>query len=337
MEELMKKLITSLLISCMTISVFAGGNPENSDSDKIESIAVFIPGVVAGSPTYEMMVRGVERAGSEGSVQVQVIEGGFDQGTWKDQLMDLAATGSYDLIVSSNPAIPALAAEVSENFPAVKFLLLDGSLEGNPAIYTLRYNQTQQAQLAGYFAGLLSLSSMEGMNAEKKIGLIAGQEYPDMMKSIMPGFLAGAQDVDPEFELDFRIVGNWYDAGLGAELASAMIQSGVDVILPIAGGAGQGVIQSSREAGTKVLWYDTAGYDLAPGIILGSTSIDQERAAYEKTVMAIDGTLPFGSAELVGIKEGYVSFVDSGENFLPFVPMDLVEKIRDYQEKLKDN
>ncbi|HEB09960.1 MAG TPA: BMP family ABC transporter substrate-binding protein, partial [Spirochaetales bacterium] len=37
--------------------------------------------------------------------------------------------------------------------------------------------------------------------------------------------------------MDFRVIGNWYDANKAADLANSMIDSGVDVIATIAGGA----------------------------------------------------------------------------------------------------
>ena len=46
---------------------------------------------------------------------------------------------------------------------------------------------------------------MEFANPEKKIGLIAGQEYPAMMSIILPAFIEGAKAVDPEFTVDFKI------------------------------------------------------------------------------------------------------------------------------------
>ena len=54
-------------------------------------------------------------------------------------------------------------------------------------------------------AALASSSSMQYANP-KKIGLIAGQEYPAMNGIILPAFREGA--ADPGFDVDFR-VGNY--------------------------------------------------------------------------------------------------------------------------------
>lgn len=288
------------------------------------TIAVFIPGVIAGSPLYQMLAEGVEQAAGEYSgAEVKVVEGGFNQAEWQDRVTELAATQKYDLIISSNPALPEICEKVSRAFPEQKFLLLDGELEGNPSIHTFRYNQYEQAFLAGHMAGLVTTSDMPGANADLKIGLIAGQEYPDMNQSIRPGFLAGARRVNGNISLDFRVVGNWYDATKAQELANSMIKAGVDVILPISGGANQGVIKAAEERGIYLHWFDTNGYGYVPGRVIGSTALLQKKAAHEKTVEAIEGNLRYGEAEVVGIADGWIEFIGNDPLFLEHVPEDL--------------
>lgn len=310
------------------VPLFASGGTEE---DASTSIAVFIPGVMSGSPIYEMLADGVERAAAEyDSVQVQVIEAGFNQAEWETKLNSLAASAAYDLIISSNPSLPALAASVSEKFPEQKFLLLDGELSGNPSIYTLRYNQREQAYMAGHMAALVSKAGLGSAGAYGKIGLVAGQEYPAMNTVIKPGFLEGARAVDPGFELDFRVVGNWFDAAKGAELATAMIREGSSVILCVAGGANQGVVQAAFEQGAKVIWFDINGYAVQPGTVVGSSILRQDKAAYEQTKRFLQSELPFGSAEVVGVAEAYVDFIEDDPVYIDTVPAD----IRDAQAAL---
>jgi simple sugar transport system substrate-binding protein len=203
-------------------------------------------------------------------------------------------------------------------------------LEGNEQIYTFRYNQREQAFLAGHMAALVSTSSMAGANEARKIGLLAGQEYPDMNNAIRPGFLEGAQEVDENFSLDFRVLGNWYDAAKAAEIAADMYAAGSDVILTIAGGANQGVIKTAEEEGTYVHWFDSAGYEKAPEHIIGSTAILQEKAAYTKTREAIEGELPFGTGEVVGVADGWITFVADDSRYRELVP----EELRNRQAEL---
>jgi len=295
------------------------------------SIAVFVPGVVSGSPVYEMLVAGVNKAVAEATaagkkVTVQVVEAGTKQADWGTKLTSLVADGTYSLIVTSNPAMPEIIAPVSRQFPAQEFLVLDAYDQGNPRVTTFRYNQREQAYISGYMAALVSSSPMKYANKQKKIGLIAGQEYPAMTNIIAPAYLEGAKAVDPAFEVDFRIVGNWYDAAKGEELAKAMRDAGVDVIMPVSGGANQGVIAAAQSAGLYVAWFDDNGYTKAPGYVVSSAVMAQDRLAYEQTKAAIDGTLVRGAPSTVGIAGKFIDFVADDPLYIKTVPQDLRDR-----------
>jgi simple sugar transport system substrate-binding protein len=321
-----KALAVTLML--LVFSVFSGCVKRNGAGEAPGvSIAVFVPGVMSGSPIYEMLAQGVQKAGAEyPQVEVKVVEAGYNQAEWEPKLTALAAAESYDLIVSSNPSLPALAQSVSAKFPKQKFLLLDGEISGNPAIYTMRYNQREQAYIAGHIAALIAQEGKTAAGVSKKIGLIAGQEYPAMNTIMLPAYGEAARGIDPAFQVDFRVVGNWFDAGKGAELALDMIRSGSAVILCVAGGANEGAVQAASEAGAKVIWFDTNGYDIRPGTVAGSAILRQDKAAYEQTRRFLDGTLPFGTSEIVGIKDGYVDFIEDDQNYIAAVSPEIRAK-----------
>jgi len=321
-----------VLFLAMALLTACKNTEKGKTSESGVSIVVFIPGVLAGSAIYEMLADGTKKAAEEFAASEQksvaptvtVIEGGFNQAEWESQITTLAASQTYNLIVTSNPSMPVIVSSVSQKFPNQKFLLLDGELAGNPNVYTLRYNQREQAYMAGYIAALVSLENNQG--GAKIVGLLAAQEYPAMNDIILPGYLEGARAVDPAFSVDFRVVGNWFDAVKAAELAAGMIRSGATVLLPIAGGAGQGAVQAAYEAGAKVVWFDTNGYAIRPGTIIGSAILRQDKAAYEKTMLYLKGELPFGKAEVAGTADGFVDFVEDDPLYLAAVSRTIREK-----------
>jgi simple sugar transport system substrate-binding protein len=287
------------------------------------AVGVFVPGVMSGSPIYEMLAQGVQRAVDEwglgrGKIETAVVEGGYNQAEWEPKLTAMAASKRYALIVSSNPSLPAIVSSISAKFPDQKFLLLDGELAGNPSVYSMRYNQREQGYMAGYIAGL-EAQEMAGETGEKRIGLITGQEYPAMNDVILPAYREGAQAVDPAFGVDFRVLGNWFDAGKAAEIAADMIRGGSRVILCVAGGANEGIVQAAVENNAKVVWMDTNGYMVRPGTVVGSSVVYQDKAAYEKVKLFLEGELPFGTAEIKGVADGYVDFVQDDPNYIKFV------------------
>ena len=325
----MKKIIIALSTICMLFTACT------SQKKSAKSVAVFVPGVVSGSPVYEMLVEGANAAVDEynsglpedSKTQIFVLEAGTNQAEWGNKILALASEQKYDLIISSNPSLPELILPVIEQFPSQKFIVLDAELSGNSNMYTVCYNQYEQAYLTGYIGGLMSKSH--------KLGLVAAQEYPVMNNIIAPYFEKGAQAAANNSTMDFRIVGNWYDGNKGAQIADALIAKGVDVILPICGGAAQGVINSAKNAGIYITWFDNNGFDKAPGTIISSSIMKQKEMANIAVSDYLNGKTAWGKADMVGIKEGFVDFVQDDPNYINTVPADVRTKMADLIAKIK--
>jgi riboflavin transport system substrate-binding protein len=286
---------------------------------KAQKVCVYVPNVVSGSPTYEQLVAGAKRAAAEvPGASVKVVEAGFNQAEWLGKLSALAATGEFSLIVSSNPSIPDLCAQVAASFPTARFFVADGWLPGNKAIHTVLYNQLEQGYLVGYLAGLASSGKLGGA-ANHKAGMIVAQRYPSLDKLIEPGFAKGLKAADPAAILETRVLGNWYDATKASELASGLFDAGAAAILPIAGGAGQGVVSAAKTKGRYVLWFDDdSGYRLAPGTVIGCAVMRQERLVYERVKALLEqgsSSALYGKADVVGVKDGYVDFATDDPSY----------------------
>lgn len=327
----MKKVFCRFLsMACVLVALcFSGCNKTASK----KGIAVFVPGICDDSPVYAMLVQGVKNAVNDfnkknnSSVELFVMEAGTNQAEWSTKLTALAAEQLYDVIISSNPSLPDLAVPILEQFPNQKFILLDATLEGNKNIHTVCYNQYEQSYLTGYIGSLMSKTH--------KIGLIAAQEYPVMNNIIFPFFEKGAKDANSQTSVDFRVVGNWYDATKGSEIADALCNKGVDVILPICGGAAQGVIKSAVNNGIYITWFDNNGFEKAPGTIISSTMMEQVQMSQQVTAEFLEGKTPWGSAEMVGIKEGYITFVEDDQNYIKTVPQEIRNKMHNIIEEIK--
>jgi len=298
------------------------------------SIAVFIPGILSDSPVYSMLASGVQTAVSKYTVetgkkvQAEILEAGTNQADWGNKLTALAASGTYRVIISSNPSMPEIVTPIVQKFPNQKFILLDAFEEGNSNIATVRYNQREQAFLSGYIAALMSKTH--------KIGLITAQQYPVMDNVILPGYIEGAKAAWPATVPDYRIVGNWYDASKGSELAHAMFNAGVDVILPVCGGASQGVIAAAKELGFYITWFDNNGFSKAPGSVISSTVIKQDKMAQKITSEFLAGETAWGSAKTVGVKDGYVDFIQDDPLYISTVPEPVRSKVAKLVESVKN-
>ena len=323
---------------CILLTLSCQGRGGSGRSAPLESLSilVYVTGVTAGSPTYELMVAGAEEfAAAHSNVQLRVYESGFNQAEWEEQLMSLVASGDYDLVLGSNPSLPEICINVGNSFPDQKFLILDAFHEGNPQISSWLYNQFEQSLFLGYLAGLVTTSNMPHANANRRIGFIAAQEYPLLTRHMVPGFLEGARMVDPRIELDFRVVGNWFDANKAAELTSSMIDAGVDVFTSIAGGAAQGLIRTIRDRGAYAVAFNTNEYHQAPGYIIGCGSMEIRKLVLEILQDALDNNIQWGTAQIVGARGGYLNFIDDDPGYLDHLPVDIQESFNSFMSDIR--
>lgn len=328
----MKKIF---IITLIVAALFSTGCSKKAENKSAKAVAVFVPGICDDSPTYAMLVEGITSAvnkfnaalSDDKKVELFVMEAGTNQAEWGPKITALTAEQKYDVIISSNPSIPDLVEPILQQFPNQKYILLDATKEGNQNIHTVCYNQYESAYLTGYVGSLMSKTH--------KMGLVAAQEYPVMNNIIYPYYEKGAKAAVAGTTVDFRVVGNWYDATKGAELADALYKNKVDVILPICGGAAQGVINSAVNNGIYINWFDNNGFDRAPGTVISSTTMEQVLMSEKVTTEFLNNQTPWGTAEMVGIKEGFVKFVDDDPNYIKTVPEDIRKIMADLVQQIK--
>ncbi len=304
---------------------------------KAPRIGVFVPGIIADSPTYANLVLGVQEAIEEYNKDISeeslkascdVMEVGTNQSEWATKLTAITASGDYDVIVSSNESLPEIAAPLTQKFPKQKYILMHGNLSGNNNIYCVNYDQREQVYLTGYLASLMS--------SNHKTALIAAQEYPVMNNVLYPYFARGALDAVDGTTCEFRVVGNWYDASKGAEIADALYAMGVDVILPICGGASQGVIASAIEHGMFLAYIDENSFVKAPGTVISSCATEQAKATKEAVLDYLNGKIAWGTTLSVGLKEGYIDFIQDDPLYIKTVPEEARKKISALIDSLKN-
>jgi simple sugar transport system substrate-binding protein len=327
----MRKIIIILLLVSVFFTVGCSKKSQSAGTKDNLCVLVFVTGVIAGSPTYEMMAEGaLEFEKSHSNVSVKIYEAGINQSLWEQQLGEMISTGEYDVVIGSNPSLPEICANAAKNFKSQKFVIVDAEFEGNPQIRTYNYNQYEQSVFLGFLAGLITTSNMPYAKKQKRIGFIAAQEYPLLTKQMVPGFLEGARLADPQIELDFRVIGSWADANKAAELASAMMDTGVDVFTAIAGGAAQGLIKTAMEKHAYIVWYNINAYNMAPGFILGCGIMEQKKLITEILEDILADRMQYGICETIGVKEGYLNFFYDDPGYFNNVPSDIRKRFENF-------
>ena len=147
---------------------------------------------------------------------------------------------------------------------------------------------------------------------------------------------------NPHAEVLAAYTGKWDDPAKGKELAKAQYSQGADIVFQIAGGTGVGVFQAAQEVGRYAIGVDsdqaTIIADTNPDqaeVILTSMMKNVDNSLYRALSMHIEGTLPYGQAEALGVAEGGVGLAFN-QWYEESTPDDVKTKIEQAQQDLLD-
>lgn len=333
----MKKQLTFILLFITIIlPIYAGGNKETPSKDNTLSILVYISGNLAGSPPYQKLNNGaLEFAKTHEDVTIKTYEAGYNQAEWESQLTSLVASNKYDIVLTTNPSLPEICDNISKKFPNQKFLITDAYFSGNENISTYEFNQYQQSYILGRLAAMIARSDLENIRNTNKLGFVLSQEYPLITEQILPGYLEGARSIDQNFEIDKRVIGNWYDADKANELANSIIDNGSDVIATISGGASTGVINSAKNKNAYIVFHNDNIYSQAPGVILGCGAMKQDDLAYKILEDAYTNEINWGSAEVLSIDSGFIGFYSEDPLFKDYLPSNIQNEFISWLDDVK--
>ena len=212
-----------------------------------------------------------------------------------------AAARESDLVLTTGFQMGEPLAMVAPEFPDVNFVIFDAIVD-LPNVASINYRASEGSFLVGAIAGLKTETD--------KIGYIGGVDVP-LLREFEAGYAAGIRAVNPDAEILIEYisedVSGFEDPEKAKELALAQYASGIDIIYVAAGGSGQGVLEAAQTAGKYIIWVDSNGNPLAPGIVL--TSMVKELGSSAERIIqdAVEGRFTAGIRYL-GIADGGVSY-----------------------------
>lgn len=236
-------------------------------------------------------------------------------------MTDYAELG-YDLIFAPGNQYTDAVKQVAEEYPEIKFALLNGTVETDNITSIL-----PDAQQIGYMAGALAgLMSKTG-----NIGFIGGMEL-DTTKAKLEYYEKAAQKVNPEIKVSSAYAGSFSDTAKGKEIASSMISTyDVDVMF----GDASAVDTGAREA----LAAFEGRYDIGQPGDLGSAddkviicSVVTDNAALLKACMKDVESDSFGNRTIYGDLSNGCLLIGT---FSSLVPDDVQTQYKEIVEQIK--
>jgi basic membrane protein A len=242
---------------------------------------------------------GIERFKKQNGINVFEAQASSD--TQAEQVLRGLARKKLDLIISVGFSQTQAVQKVAAEFPAVHFVLIDGTANGKN-VNSILFKEQEGSYLVGVAAAMAAKSG--------KIGFVGGMDIP-LIRAFECGYAQGAKAVNPKIDIQQNMVGTtaaaWNDPAKGGELARAQFDRGADVVFAVAGGSGLGVLQMAKTKGKLAIGVDSNQNDIQPGSVLTSMVKNVGNATYDALMQAKAGQYGSG-VTYKGLKEGGVDW-----------------------------
>jgi basic membrane protein A len=249
---------------------------------------------------------GLQEAAEEYGIEAEVLVSGSETDLAPN--VEQAVAAECGLVLTVGYELAAATEEQAAANPDIDFAIVDEVVEGDN-IKPIVFDTAQAAYLAGYLAA--------GVSSTGVVGTFGGGNQPPVTL-FMDGFVDGVAKYneahgtavtvlgwDKETQ-DGLFTGDFEDLNKGKTVAATLIDSGADVILPVAGQVGEGAAAAAVDAGdVSLIWVDNDGYDTLPDeykpILLTSVLKNTGDAVVEIVGSSIDGD--FDNTPFVGTLE----------------------------------
>lgn len=275
---------------------------------------------------------GLVRAQEELGVEIQDLEpsgGGED----REELLRTLAEDGYDMIIGVGFAFADSMASVTADFPDTHFAIIDDASVQADNLTSLVFAEHEGSFLVGAAAALTSQTG--------KLGFIGGVET-DLIKKFGAGFIAGAEEVNPDIEVDVKFISQppdfsgFNDPGTAKEIALGQYGAGADVIYHTAGGSGGGLFEAAAETGDVwAIGVDSDQYNTADpsvrDVILTSMLKKVDVAVFGAIEAFVNGELEAGVQEFDLANDG-VGYSTTGD----FLTQDIIDQLEELKQRIID-
>ena len=255
---------------------------------------------------------------------------------------------------AANPTIAFAQVDTAWNACGPDFVCGNQDDTPQPANFTgLDYQVDQSSMLAGYLAASFTKTGKIGTYAGQAFpgttrfmdGLYAGIQYFNQQKKpATPVILVGwdASQADPTKTA--TLVGGsgaadtWNNPAKGKQFAQTFLDNGVDIVHPVAGGTGNGTIETMHNAGKYAIGVDTDQY-ISIGTPNNGAILTSAQKAIDVSVLDFFNQVSGG---FLGGKDYSGTLKNGGVLLAPFhdfdatIPADLKAEITALQGKISD-
>ncbi len=327
----MKKFVFILISVLLVVSLV--GCTQTSGTTSTKKVVYLINGALGDNAFYDSGQKGIGQIAKEFGVETRTVEANFDAGKYEPSLD--AAVNYADVIFVISYGFEDQLKEYADKYPNKIFVNIDTVVQNDKnTITSVDFIEEESAYLAGVVAAYTTEdTNLSGVNADKKIGVVAGDSDP-VTEAFIFAYTNGAQSIDPAITVDTKYLNSWDDTAKGKQAALQLFDMGDDVIFQVAAAAGMGVLQAAGERGLYSIGVDTNQNDLVPGHVVASDIKNVGTAIYEVYKSIKDGTYKPGVTLSYGLAQGGVDIDMTAKN--PVLPQDVQDKVNAIRQDIID-
>ncbi len=314
---------------------------EAEPSDDQLDIVLLINGTLGDRSFFDSAHNGMQLIEQEFGANVRTIEMSYDQTSWEPTLWDVSEQ-DWDIIILGTWQMQEYLEEIAPEFPDNRYIIFDTSVDyslgGLDHVYSIQYKQNEGSFLAGVLAASVTTSDMElADNSQKLIGFLGGMDIP-VINDFLVGYTEGALYVDEDVKVYVSYIGDFSDSPRGKEMALAQYNDGVDIGFNVAGQAGLGQIDAAEEVNRYAIGVDSDQAMLfaendpdKAALVLTSMLKRVDNSLLRAVELHLEGTLPYGEAEALGIQEEAVGLANND-----FYQENVDQELRDYIKEIEE-
>jgi basic membrane protein A and related proteins len=295
----------------------SASNPTQS-AQKPLKVAILFSEKISGSAFDENAYQGLQMIHTQLGAQVADTEN-VQVPDIQNTLRNYASNG-YQLVFGNGFEYGDPEIAIAKDYPNTDFVSITGNVSSTN-VSSVDFAQGESGYVLGVLAGLMTKSN--------KIGVVAGQAYPSVIR-YTEGIKLGAKSVNPNAKVTVVYINSWTDAGKGQEAARALVNDGCDILMHKADVVGQAVIKVAQDNHIFAIGDGPDQEKLAPDTVLtsGIASTPDLMLLVAKQVQ--DGTF-VGNKSTPGFAAGVLSLAP----FNTIVPADVQTKVNQVVDQIK--
>ena len=335
----MKKIIALLLVAVMALSLVACGEGSSNGSYKVAMVTDY--GDITDQSFNQTTWEAVVAFGKDNNVETKYYKPTTNDTSARVASVEMAIADGYNVIVLPGYAFGATIAQISKDYPDVKFIALDVAkgdlLEGgvalkgeaydyNPDAWDLSkyvymdnvYCAIYQEEISGYMAGYAAVKL-----GYTKLGFLGGMAVPAVIRfgyGYVQGADAAAKELGIKIDMKYAYGNQFYgDADITAVM-DTWYADGTEIVFACGGGIYDSAAEAAKKVGGKVIGVDVDQKAIIDGKYgAGMTVTSAMKGLYPTTIDALTDVIINGKwSDYAGkiVTLGMVSGTDASLNYV---------------------